>query len=163
MSGQTLREIVRQVKDLLMEPGILVQAPTQELVRIGADLWTIATRVKVLAEEVKDNLRLQVPATPGQHMLYGPGASGMVTVPRPEPVVRKEVDPGILRDALGADFDHLFEVVTVVTPREGFEDALQRVKDPGRVQIALAAVDLVTHKARVSFQLKGAQSLLPQP
>ncbi len=163
MSGQSLRAIVRQVKDLLMEPGTVVQAPTQELVRIGADLWTIATRVKVLAEEVKEQLRSLAPATPGQHLLYGPGASGMVTVQGSQPVVRKEVEVNLLRAALGDDFDSLFEVEVTIKTREGFEQALQGVKLPGRVQIALAAVDLVTPKSRVSFQLKGAQEAHARP
>ena len=160
---QTLREVVRKAKDLLMASGTLVQAPSQELVRIGADLWTIAIRVKVLAEEVKDQLRQLAPTTPGQHLLYGPGASGMVTVQRIQPVVRKEVDPALLRSALGDDFDRLFEVEVTVKTREGFEEARQGVKIPGRVQIALAAVDLVTPKSRVTFQLKGAQDQTPSP
>lgn len=163
MSGQSLRGIVRQVKDLLMEPGTIVQAPAQELVRIGADLWTIATRVKVLAEEVKDQLRTLAPATPGQHLLYGPGASGMVTVQEAQPVLRKEVDPHLLQAALGEDFDRLFEVEVTLKTREGFEEALQGVKLPGRIQIALAAIDLVTPKSRVSFQLKGAQEAHARP
>jgi len=163
VSGQALKEIVKQVKDLLMEPGTIVQAPVPELVRVGADLWTISTRVKVLAEEVKEQIRSLAPTSPGQHLMYGPGASAMVTVQEAQPVLRKEVDPHLLQAALGEDFDRLFEVEVTLKTREGFEEALQRVKLPGRVQIALAAIDLVVPKSRVSFQLKGAQDKPSQP
>lgn len=136
---------------------------TPDLVRLGADLWVISKLAGAALDSLKERLRTRVPSTPGQHFLNGPGASCMVTVPDPQPVLRKEVDLGLLQTALGEDFGALFEVTVTVTPREGFEETLQGVREPGRVQVVLAAIDLVTHKARVSFQSKGAQDLGTRP
>lgn len=125
-------------------------ASTPELVRLGSDLGAITTKIKVWMEALKDKLRTQVPPTPGQHLLRGVGATCQVTVPKVTPVLRSEVDVSVLRRALGEDFDRLFNVQEVVTPRDDFSEALQGVED-SKVAFVLAAVDLANHKPRISF------------
>lgn len=148
----TPRMALQEIRDLLEElPSELGEVPTPELVRLGADLGTLTARLKVLTESVKDTLRAQVSPVPGQHILKGPGALCQVTVQEAMPTLRNEVDLVALRRALGADFERLFKVQELVTPREEFAEALQGVEE-SKIAIILGAVDLTNHKPRMSFQ-----------
>lgn len=133
--------------------------PTPGLIRDGSDLWNVAHRIKTQLEAIKDALRERAPRSPGQHQLSGlGGALCTVTVQEAQPVVRKEVDVASLKALLGTDFERLFEVTTLITPKSGFQEALIGVTDPGKVQAVLATLDLPTHKPRVSFQTNGSRS-----
>lgn len=157
------REAIAQARALLGDmSGSIESAPTAELVRLGADLWTIANQVRARVEVIKDLLRARSPLGLNQHLLNGPGATCLITPQSTVPVFRKDVPVAKLRAILGEDFDLLFEVTEMVTPRGEFEEALQRVSSPERVTAVLAALDLVAHKPRVSFQLKGDSNPSPR-
>lgn len=148
----TLRQTIREVLDLLAStPSVPQGTGIPELVRLGADCWEASNKLRVLAEAVKDRLREVGPRTPGQHLLRGPGATCQVTIQAPQPTLQSEVDVEALRQALGPDFHRLFRVQETVLPREDFGDLLQGV-DPAKRHIVLAAVDMVDHKPRMSFQ-----------
>lgn len=148
----TTRDAIRQVLDLLKDMSSIPSgASVPELVRLGADCWDAANKLRAMAEVVKDQLRVVTHKTAGQHLLRGPGAVCQVTIQTPQPTLRQEVDVVTLRQALGPDFQRLFRVQEVVTPREDFEKALLGV-DSSKRPLVLAAVDMVDHKPRMSFQ-----------
>lgn len=148
----TPRQTIREVLSFLTEVPTLPQGMgVPELVRLGADCWEAATKLRSLTETIKERLRVAAPRTPGQHLLRGPGAVCQVTVQAPQPTLRPEVDVMTLRQVLGPDFLRLFRVQEVVTPREDFEKTLLGV-DPSRKALVLAAVDMADHKPRMSFQ-----------
>lgn len=122
-----------------------------ELVRLGADCWEATSQLRTLMETLKDRIRSHVPHTPGQHVLRGSGSVCTVSVPRPQPVVSNNADMVALRRSLGADFDLLFRVQEVVSLKDDFGNTLQRV-DPDKQALVLAALNLVDHKPRLSFQ-----------
>lgn len=154
----SLKETLARARTLLevVSTPVLDVVPTPELVRLGSDLMGLGKLVKDLVEGVKAEIRNRTPSVPGQHHLSGPGAMCQVTVPGPQPVLRKDVPLADLRAALGADFDRLFSVTEEAVPREDFEETLGLL-DPDRVTILLAALDITTPKARVSFH-QGVQS-----
>ena len=126
---------------------------TDDLVRRGAELWDVIRRSTIELEKIKDLLRDRVPDLHGTHTIAGAkGASCQATVQGPQTVVRRDVTARDLREDLGKSFDLLFEVSEVLSLREGFEDALTSV-DRAHALVALAAVDQVSHKARLSFRL----------
>jgi hypothetical protein len=144
-----LRAIINEVNAL--RPTLSGDAPTQDLVQLGASLWTLASLSRTLAEEVKELLRSKVGTTPGQYRLVAPGAACQVTVPTPQPLVRKDCDVQDLQARLGADFYRLFDVIVTVTPRADFQDTLPTMPQD-KIAVVLGALDITTHKARVAFQ-----------
>lgn len=153
----SLKATIAKTRTLLEAAAtpVLDVVPTSELVRLGSDLMGLGKLVQGLVESIKAEIRRRTPAVPGQHHLSGPGAVCHVTVPEPMPVLRKEVPLDDLRRALGEDFDRLFTVTEEAVPREDFEDVLNGM-NPNKVTIVLAAMDIATPKARVSFH-QGAQ------
>lgn len=147
-----LRDIIGHCQKLLDLPEGVAKQPTGDLVRLGADLWTLTGVSRQLAEVVKDLLRSRVPPTPGKYHMTGPGASCHVLVSPPQPVLRKDFDLQALQKGLGADFDRLFEVTQGVTPRADFLDTFQTLPQD-KIPALLAALDQVEHRPRVSFQI----------
>jgi len=145
-----LRSIIRDVRIRLnLLGGIPEDTFTPELVRIGADLWAIASKVKILQEEAKDALRTLVPTNPGQHTLTVQGATCVITVPEPQLTLRDEVPVAFLRERLGDQFHRVFKVTETVTLRG---DPQEAGLDPDTLKLVMASLDMVAHKPRVTFQ-----------
>ena len=158
------QETLARITELVRTLGAISEATaTSELVRVGADLWEIRVQVESHVERIKAIIRSREEGAQTQQLLRGPGATCLVT-PQPTQVsVRKSVQLSELRRLLGDTFDVLFEVTEQVAPRKGFEAAITHVDDGLQVAAALAAVDIVTHKPRISFHLEGGSKPGSQP
>ena len=123
-----------------------------EAVGIGRELWRTIELAHKRLNVVKDRLRDATDGTPGQHRFAGPDSSeGLVHVPEPVPVIRKEVSIPDLRTRLG---DYLADVLFVRNvswkPSKDFQ-TLVATLNPKFAKIVLDAVDMPTGKPRVTF------------
>lgn len=128
---------------------------TPELVRLGAEVWQTFSEAKALSDTVKTVLRERYATLQSQAILTGPGALCTLTLQKGVPQIQGGVDIPLLKQLLGEDFSSLFDEVTTVTAKSPFLLRLMDIKDPNRVQVALAAVNIPDNKIRVSFTFVG--------
>lgn len=144
-----LRGQVAAIKETRKEvtPGMALE----EVIQAGELLWTLIDEAKEAARVIRDVLREESGCSPGRFdYKTQSGAKASVHVHPPRPVMRKGVDITGLRQLLGPKFETMYNVAEQVTPVEDFADKVARM-DPHWQKVFLDTVDIVTPKARVSF------------
>jgi hypothetical protein len=126
-------------------------APLPDVVDVGVILWSLSDSLKDALDEVKQRMRTEAAKRGGTTCLLDAplGVCQVVTNP-PVPVVAN-IQP--LRDALGADFDKLFESTLTYKVRPDFTQRLLTLS-PSVQQAVLQRLKMPDPTPRVSFRAR---------
>jgi hypothetical protein len=131
--------------------------PTQDLVEVGALLWSVRKQIDQAFGPIKDHIRAEGherhPGTsPGKIELRGRSKSAAtVTFQTSRMNLRKGVDIENLKATLGPDFDRLFQTKTTYTPDKPAIEMEFSTDDSQIKGLLLQALELKPSTARVFF------------
>jgi len=127
-----------------------------EVIETGHALWLIVKEATEMLEPLKEELReaaRKKSTKPGPvHLKSRNGTRCTVVIPQPQITLKKEADMGRAKRALGSRFGIYFEQHTHTTPQKDFTEVARA--NPKEARAALAVVDLVEGKPRVTFPEK---------
>lgn len=135
----------------------LQDAPIERKVEVGSVLWELGDRVKLVLDEIKEDVRKaavkELGGQVGNTTIDGDDmGSATVTIPSASLRIPKGKDIESIKKALGNRFPFFFEEVVTFKPHKEFEDRVEKIDDALEQKILLDAVERQELTPRVSFR-----------
>ena len=152
--ARDLRQIAKNIEQM---GKTLASLEIRDQVDLGCALSMVIKKSESALESLKAPLRkeaLKISGGQSGNQLFkgSEGSRCRVQIFNPSIRLRKDANISYLKSLLGAQFEDLFEEVSLVNPRKDFQNSAEKIEDQTTLQSVMGSVDILADKPKVFFE-----------